>query len=136
MAYLLKNEYHINFFDLSTFIFTNYLSKADLDNALSELHRLLKEDGKLFVVVRSSKCHEATSENSTYDPETGLTRYTSNSGTYARYFHTENSIKDHLTAAGFTIEQIQSYDEQLCIDFQRKTPSNNIDNLIEVVAQK
>ncbi|MFV0339820.1 MAG: class I SAM-dependent methyltransferase [Parachlamydiaceae bacterium] len=115
----------------------HYLPKNELTQALAELHRILKSGGKLFVVVRSTNCHEATSKNAIHDPLTGLTTYTSNNGnSYSRFFHTEHSIQEYLKAAGFTIQSIKSYDEQLCIDFQRTRPSNYIDLLIEVLANR
>ena len=115
----------------------HYLPKAELVQALSELHRVLKDSGKLFVVVRSSNCYEATSKNAIFDPLRGLTTYTSNDGnSYSRFFHTENSIQEYLRASGFTVQHVKSYEEQLCIDFQRTKPSNHIDVLVEVLSSK
>ncbi len=66
-----------------------------------------------------------------------MTFYTSkNGGTCSRYFHSQGSICDFLKNAGFYITHVKAYDEQLCIDFQRTKPSNDIDNLIEVCALK
>ncbi len=115
----------------------HYLPKTELVQALSELHRVLKDGGKLFVVVRSSTCYEATSKNAIFDLLTGLTTYTSNDGnSYSRFFHTENAIQEYLNASGFTIQYVKSYEEQLCIDFQRTQLSNYIDSLIEVLSFK
>lgn len=115
----------------------HYLPKTELVQTLSELYRVLKDGGKLFVVVRSSNCYEATSKNAIFDPLTGLTTYTSNGGnSCSRFFHTENSIQEYLRASGFTIQHIKSYEEQLCIDFQRTKLSNYIDHLIEVLSSK
>lgn len=113
----------------------HYLPKPELVQALKELHRVLKEGGKLFVVVRSSNCYEA--QNGTLDPLTGLTTYTSNDGnTHSRFFHTENSIQEYLKDSGFKIQHVKSYEEQLCSDFQRTKLSNYIDDLIEVLSIK
>lgn len=115
----------------------HYLPREKLTHALNELHRVLKDRGEFFVVVRSLACDEAHSKNSTYDPVTGLTTYTSDEGrSYKRYFHTEDSIQEYLKAAGFLIQQIRSYEEQLCVDFQRMQPSKHIDTLIEVLASR
>ena len=115
----------------------HYLPKTELVQALNELHRLLKDGGKLFVVVRSSSCYEATSKNAIFDPLTRLTTYISNDGnSYSRFFHTENSIQEYLRDSGFRIQHIKSYEEQLCIDFQRTKLSNYIDELIEVLSSK
>lgn len=115
----------------------HYLPKTELVQALSEMHRILKDGGKLFVVVRSSNCYESTSKNAIFDPFTGLTTYTSNDGNpCSRFFHTENSIQEYLRASGFKIQHVKSYEEQLCIDFQRTKLSNYIDDLIEVLSSK
>jgi SAM-dependent methyltransferase len=115
----------------------HYLPKTKLIQALSELHRILKDGGKLFIVVRSSDCYEASSKSSLFDPLTGLTTYTSHDGnSYSRLFHTESSIQEYLRVSGFTIQHITSYEEQLCIDFQRTKPSQHTDVLIEVLSSK
>lgn len=115
----------------------HYLPKIELLQALDELHRVLKKNGKIFIVVRSLKCYEATFENAIHDPITGLTTYTSNDGSsYSRFFHSENSIQEYLKSMGFTIQHVNSYEEQLCIDFQRTQLSPYIDPLIEVVSLK
>jgi len=113
----------------------HYLSKNDLQNTLQELHRILKLTGRIFIVVRSTACLEAQAGD--YNPENGMTTYTSkNGGTYSRYFHSQDSICEFLENAGFYIRHVKTYDEQLCIDFQRSKLSNNRDDLIEVYAAK
>lgn len=113
----------------------HYLPKNDLQNALQELLRILKSTGRIFVVVRSTACLEA--KKGFYNTHTGMTTCTSkNGGTYSRYFHSEDSISAFLKNAGFHIIHIKSYDEQLCIDFQRTKPSSDSDNLIEIYASK
>lgn len=114
----------------------HYLPKLDLQCALQELYRTLRVGGKLFVVVRSVDCVESLDKNSIFDPETSLTTYYSNGNTYSRYFHSEASIKNYITFPGFSIKHAHSYQEQLCIDFQRLMPSKQIDTLIEVLAIK
>lgn len=115
----------------------HYLPKSELLEALKELHRIVKTNGKLFVVVRSHLCHEANFKNALFDPMTNLTTYTSTNGnTYSRFFHTENSIQEYLRNVGFKIKDVKSYKEQLCVDFQRTKLSNHIDVLIEVLAFK
>lgn len=120
----------------------HYLPKEKLESTLLELHRVLKTGGKLYVVVRSTKCPDATAEGAQYDPQTHLTTHTAidkkTGGTYSysRYFHTEESIRDYVTAAGFTVEYVKSYDEQLYVDFMRTELSDNTDNVIELLATK
>jgi cyclopropane fatty-acyl-phospholipid synthase-like methyltransferase len=114
----------------------HYLPKQSLESALKELFRILKTDGKMFVVVRSTDCLEAHGKNVTFDPDTGLTTYSSGQHLYSRYFHTEKSIQQYLISAGFSIRYIDTYQEQLCIDFERTKLSKQIDSLIEVLAVK
>ena len=114
----------------------HYLPKKSLDLALHELFRILKTGGKIFVVVRSTDCLEAQGKNARFDPETGLTTYISEQQSYSRYFHTEESIQRHLVSAGFSIQYVKTYKEQLCVDFERTKLSKQIDSLIEVLAIK
>ncbi len=111
----------------------HYLNKAELKLALNELYRVLKKGGRLFAVVRSTECQEA--QGSIYDPATGLSTYTSSSGTYQRYFHTDQSIREHLSSSRFSISYTKSYEELLFVDFQRTRPAY-IDTLIEAVGYK
>lgn len=113
----------------------HYLPKTDLQSSLEELYRILKPNGKIFIVVRSINCLEA--QEGCLDSENGMTTYTSKNGsTYSRYFHSESSICDFLKTAQFKIIHVISYNEQLYVDFQRTKLSQNIDNLIEVYASK
>jgi cyclopropane fatty-acyl-phospholipid synthase-like methyltransferase len=114
----------------------HYLSKQDLIQALQELYRVLKEKGKLFVVVRSADSWEAKGANASLDPISGLTAYAANGSTFNRFFHTRESIQEFLTDAGFRIDHIKTYNEQLCIDFQRTKLAMREDALIEVLAYK
>lgn len=120
----------------------HYLPKEKLESTLLELRRILKPGGKLYVVVRSTKCPDATAEGAEYDPVTHLTTHTAidkkTGGTYSysRYFHTEESIRDYVTNAGFGVEYVKSYDEQLYVDFMRTELSDNTDNVIELLAVK
>lgn len=113
----------------------HYLPKDSLQKALVEMYRILKNEGSLFVVVRSTDCVEAKNASS-YNPNTGLTTYTFQNNAYSRHFQTEESIQTYLRSAGFLIEQIQCYEEQLCVDFKRTQLSPNMDVLIEVIATK
>ncbi len=116
----------------------HYLPKQLLHSTLLELHRILNKNGKIYVVVRSTECPDFKREGSKIEEETGFTYYTSpNSGKVSkRYFHTEKSISEYLNNAGFEILRVESYGEQLYSGYHRKTPSKNIDYLIEVKAIK
>ncbi len=115
----------------------HYLSKHDLATALSGLHRVVKTKGKLFTVVRSTDCPDARQADSTYNPTTGFTTCTGKNGDkYSRYYHSPGSIANAIARAGFKIDSLDAYDEQLFIDFKRTEIADHTDNVIEVVATK
>lgn len=114
----------------------HYLSKDALTSALAELYRVLRIEGKLFIAVRSVDCVEARDKAAKFDVLTGLTTYSSGGKSYSRYFHSPESIKEHLSLAGFAIKHMDAYQEQLCVDFHRKQLSSQVDSLIEVLATK
>lgn len=112
----------------------HYLTKDELTSALAELYRVLRKGGRIFVVVRSTDCLEARVGQ--FDPITHLTTYSSGSSSYSRYFHSQESISHYLSQACFTIQHIDAYEEQLCVDFQRTVLADQIDSLIEVLGVK
>lgn len=114
----------------------HYLPKTSLQSALKELYRALRKNGKIFVIVRSTNCPEAQDKNAKLDAYSGLTTYMSGGNSYSRYFHNEESIQNYLIQAGFSIRHASTYLEQLCVDFERKIPSKQVDSLIEVLATK
>lgn len=94
------------------------------------------------MVVRSTKCSDALRGDAVFDPVTNLTsctdtdKATGKTHSYSRYFHTEESISNYVTQAGFTVAYAKSYDERLFIDFMRTVPSTKTDNVIELLASK
>ncbi len=120
----------------------HYLSKDKLDKALTELYRILKSGGRLFVVVRSIDCPDAKNPRATYDSKMGLTtcvhtdRQTGETHTSVRYFHSEDSIREHVEMAGFTVKYAKSYNERLFTDFMRTKLAPHDDNVIELLAVK
>lgn len=121
----------------------HYLPKDKLRKALAELYRVLKPGGKLFVVVRSIKCPDATCREANFDPGTNLTtsciltdEQTGKTRSYSRYFHTEESIGQYVAEAGFDITYTKAYDEHLYMDFMRTKLKPKTDNVIELLAVK
>jgi len=117
------------------------LPKHDFANALTELYRILKPGKKIYIVVRSIKCPDASREGVIYDEETDFTRgqIVNVDGSiykYARFFHTPDTISKYLTEAKFKIESIREYPELLYRDYQRTIPADDKDELIEVIAVK
>jgi len=117
----------------------HYLSEKELVVALSEIYRILKTDGKIFIVVRSNQCHQATQDGVNYNHDSHMTSYEEtdelgNKFKIKRFFHSEESIGRYIEQAGFTIDFIEKYDEILYKDFTRTIPSPYIDELIGVAA--
>lgn len=119
-----------------------YLPKQGLMKALSELYRVLKPGGKLFVVVRSTKSAAAQYKDNTFDPATQLTTYaevneaSGRRQLFSRFFHTEDSISHYARQAGFTVQRVTFYDERLFVDFERTIMAPELDNVIELLAVK
>lgn len=135
--------YKDSFFDfVYARLVLHYLPKHTLKKALAELHRVLKPGGNLYVVVRSTECDDAKAPDATYDPKTGLsTRVKTDARTgrtrkTVRYFQTETSITTYLKEAGFSVQYVKAYEEQLYRDFMRTQLSPTVDHVIEVLVQK
>ena len=139
-----KSEYENEFFDyIYARLVLHYLDNNQLKNALKELYRILKTNGKIFVVVRSANAWEVKLEGTTYDMETGLTKhpdirtYGTKDVKYCyRRLHTENSIKEFLENTGFNVKYTKVYEEFLSPDFNRENLNAKPSELIEVLAIK
>ena len=138
------SNYPDNYFDyIYARLVLHYLNNKDLENALEELNRILKPNGKIFIVVRSTNAWEAKLDGTTYDEETGFTKHP-DIRTYGtpdvkycyRRLHTEESIKDFLEKANFKVKYTKVYDEYLSPDFDRKNMNDKTSELIEVLAIK
>lgn len=122
----------------------HYLPKDALDSSLRQLNRILKPNGKIFIVVRSIDDPDRMIPNATYDENTCLTTYPwMDEGGHvhpeklvSRYFHSIDSISTHLQNADFKMKDISQYDEKLYLDFSRKQLSSQVANVIEIVAMK
>ncbi len=113
----------------------HYLTRSELQSALKELYRILRPGGKIFAVVQSTECYVA--KEGDYNPQTGMTAYFSKyRGTTLRYFHTKESISNHLHEAGFIVVHTKSYKELLCHDYKREVICERPVHLIEVLATK
>lgn len=123
-----KMPYQDNFFDfIYARLVLHYLNNQELDFALNEIKRVLKKNGKFYIVVRSDKEWETKLIGTTYDKKTGLTKYpkydtlnTNNVEYLQRKFFSVNSLTKILNKKGFKIECIREYEEQLYKDYQRK----------------
>jgi inosine/xanthosine triphosphatase len=132
-----KLPYADGFFDfIYARLVLHYLSKQDLAGALRELYRVLKVGGRMFAVVRSTECWEAKEDGALPNPLTGLTTYSAKGQSHSRFFHTPESMQKFLTDACFRIGRLKTYNERLCIDFQREVAAEREDALIELLAVK
>jgi len=120
----------------------HYLPEDTLIRSLSELHRVVKTGGRIFIVVRSTDCPDARQPDVVFNPVSHMTTRTyvdSRTGkmkTQSRYFHTQESIKKYVMNAGFNVAYVKAYDEQLCSDFMRTKLSSKVDNVIELTGIK
>ncbi len=115
----------------------HYLNAQQLEVAVANLYRMLKQGGRLFVVVRSVRCEEARRPDNVFDPQTQMTTYLSALGQQeSRYFHTQESISGVLERHGFTIDAITQFDEQLSPSFNRDDGVWVANDLIELIAEK
>ena len=139
-----KLEYNDNYFDyVYARLVLHYLDNDRLKKALSEIYRVLKNNGKLYVVVRSINAWEARLDGSSYDEKTGLTKHpdlrtygTDNVKYCYRRLHSKESIKDFLEEARFKVEYVKVYDEYLSVDYSRRELNDKPSELIEVLATK
>lgn len=139
-----KSNYPDNYFDyIYARLVLHYLNNQDLEFALNELYRILKTEGKIFIVVRSTNAWEAKLDGTTYDETTGFTKHpdirtygTPNVKYCYRRLHTEESITNFLEKSNFKLKHTKVYDEYLSPDFDRKNMNDKASELIEVLAIK
>lgn len=140
-----KTNYTNNYFDyIYARLVLHYLNNQELIIALKELNRILKEEGKIFIVVRSENAWETkTKYSSSYDEKSGLTKMpdlkTINSDEikyYYRRLHSSESISEFLTKNNFDIISLKKYKEYLSPNFDRTNMNEEASELIEVIAKK
>lgn len=137
-------SYKNNYFDfIYARLILHYLSKQDLEKVLKEFYRVLKLGGRIFIVVRSLNSPEANLEGSTYDEKTRMTTYPfydvdgrKTDRTVTRYFHSIESISEHIAQSGFKINYVKEYQEPLYVGFMREQLSFHPSFVIEIVAKK
>lgn len=115
----------------------HYLDDYNLRKALHELRRVIKTDGKFFIVVKSNNNFHLKDEGTTFDEKTGITTYPDDRGTgvfHKRRFHTKDSITKFLNEAGFTVGNMYEYDEDLCYDYMRTEKVSQSEPVIEILA--
>ena len=139
-----KLPYNDNYFDfVYARLVLHYLDNKQLEKSLSEIYRVMKCDSKFFIAVRSIEEWEAKLEGSTFNEETGITKYpdiktlgTDNVRYIERRLHSKDSIKQFLLKAGFKIDYIKEYEEYLYRDYERIVVNPKPNKIIEVCASK
>lgn len=110
----------------------HYLSKQELESTLNELKRVLKNEGKLYVVVRSEKEWELNQPGVTHDENTDFTSYPldfkGEKLTRTRRFYTIDKLKDSFCE--FACVWAREFEERLYHDFQRSIPVEKPNQLI------
>lgn len=139
-----KLPYRDNYFDfVYARLVLHYLDNKQLEKSLSEIYRVMKCDSKFFIAVRSIEEWEAKLEGSTFNEETGITKYpdiktlgTDKVRYIERRLHSKDSMKQYLLKAGFKIDYIQEYEEYLYRDYERIEVNPKPNKIIEVCARK
>lgn len=121
----------------------HYLNKEQLNNALNEIYRVLKPNGKFFVVARNNKEWEIKKPEFviSYDEKTNMTTYYEQwkkEVVRTRQFLSKNQLQDLLVNKGFIIKKCKEYKEYLYTDYERtnKNKSRKANYLTEVIAIK
>lgn len=121
----------------------HYLTKQQLDAALTEIYRVLKPGGLLFIVARNNKEWEISKPEFiiSYDKETNITTYYEQwkkEVIRKRQFLSEEQLRDVLINHNFLIKSIKSYREYLYTDYERtnKNKSKKPNFLTELIATK
>ena len=119
----------------------HYLSRQQLNFALTEIYRVLKPGGKFFVVARNNKEWELTKPEFiiSYDKDTNLTTYYEQWDykiIRTRQFLSQEQLEDALKSHGFKIVSSESYEEYLYTDYERTIKSKKPNSLTEIVAIK
>ncbi len=137
-----KMPYEDNTFDfIYARLVLHYLNKQQLEDALEEIYRVLKPNGKFFVVARNNKEWELTRPEFiiSYDEKTNITTYWEQWDykiIRKRQFLSEEQLKDALTRHNFKIKSCKSYREYLYTDYERTIKSNKPNFLTELIATK
>lgn len=121
----------------------HYLDKQQLDQALSEIYRVLKPQGQFFIVARNNKEWEISKPEFViaYDEKTNMTTYYQQwqkKVVRTRQFLTKEQLQTVLTQKGFQIKRCCEYREYLYTDYERtkQNKSKKPNYLTEVVATK
>ena len=135
-----KTNYEDNKFDfIYARLVLHYLDKYQLDDALSEIYRILKPNGKFFVVARSKDEWELKIPGAIidYDPDTNLTTYRNQTNTIdKRQFLSKEEFCVQLEKYNFKILRCKAYKEYLYTDYQRTNKSKKANSIIEFVVNK
>lgn len=133
-----KDIYKNNYFDLIyARLVLHYLTDNELLEVLKEFRRILKDNGLLYIVVRSDECEEIKNGYISYDDETGMIEHKTFTGKIdKRRFHSYKSISKAIKDSGLSIKEIKDYDEILYADYERTIPVDVRNNLIEVICFK
>ncbi len=139
-----KMPYSDNYFDfVYARLVLHYLENKKLEQALKEIKRVLKPDRLFYIVVRSRNEWEAKLEGTTYDEETGITKYpvystlgTNNVKFLCRRLHTMESLTEFLKKEDFKIKYIKEYKEECYKDYKRTEKTEFPNTIIECLAQK
>ena len=130
--------YYDNTFDyVYARLVLHYLDKMAFKNAVSEIWRVLKPNGQVYIAVKSEK-DLANKKVISFDVETNLTSYVDawdKAGKmHQRQFLNPAMIEKYMSE--FKILSIKEFEEQTYSDYLRTIKVPNLASLIEVIARK
>lgn len=139
-----KMPYEDNYFDfVYARLVLHYLTKQQLEFALDEIYRVLKPNGKFFIVARNKKEWELTKPEFiiSYDEKTNMTTYYDQwkyERIRTRQFLSKKELREILENHNFKIKSCKEYREYLYVDYERteKLKSNKPNYLTEFVVTK
>jgi ubiquinone/menaquinone biosynthesis C-methylase UbiE len=115
----------------------HYLGKSDLENAVREIYRVLKPQGKLYVAVKSDKELTYKEVPVKYDADTNMTGIADpmDAGKLRyRQFMSPQSVKNYLRS--FKVISVDEFQEQTYHDYGREVKAESPATLVEAIAQK
>ena len=115
----------------------HYLDKRAFEHAVSEIRRVLKPNGQVYIAVKSEK-DLANKKVISFDVETNLTFYVDpwdKAGKiHKRQFLSSMMIESYLSE--FEVLSLKEFEEQTFSDYLRTIKVPNLSLLIEVIARK
>ena len=112
-----------------------YVNNDGMANAMSEIYRVLKPNGRAFIVVHTpDKLKDYP--DAQHDEATGMTRHIRRGQVRYRRFYTERELKKLASQYNFQVISTAKYMEQTCKDYERTIQNKFASEKVEIVLRK